>query len=178
MLTKTSISAIRALTFLGLRPDRQPLSPRAMAQELDESPTYLAKVLGLLVKAGILQALRGVTGGVMIAGDPRQISLLAIVEACQGKILGSFCDGAGDLRKVCAFHRAAAELHQATVGVMSRWTLQDFLDAPRPDNTLGKQVHCWLDPKVRPDEGFRVRPALAKRMRPLSTAHRHTRTGR
>ena len=59
MLTKTTISAIRTLTYLGLHAgDKVPLSPRYLAEELGESPTYLAKVVRHLVKVGILRASR------------------------------------------------------------------------------------------------------------------------
>ncbi len=41
MLTKTSMSASRTLTYLGLHSDGGPYSPRYLAQRLGESPTYL-----------------------------------------------------------------------------------------------------------------------------------------
>jgi Rrf2 family protein len=147
MLTKTSISAIRALTFLGLRATAEPTSPKYMAEQLGESPTYLAKVTRYLVKAGILRAHRGVGGGVTLSRPPGQITLLAIVEACQGTILGDFCEEAEDLAKTCAFHQAAAELHRAIVEVLSRWTLARMIAEPRPSPDLvRKPVQCWLEP--------------------------------
>ncbi len=149
MLTKTSLSAVRALTFLGLNPHEQPCSPRAMAEHLGESPTYLAKVVRHLVRAGILKAHRGVAGGVSLNRDPSEISLLMVVEACQGTILGDFCSEAVDLSQACAFHQAGAELHDAVVGVLSRWTFADFLKRPSPSPEIAGQVQCWLAPCPR-----------------------------
>ncbi len=146
MLTKTSLSAIRSLVFLGLNPHGQPWSPRAIAQHLGESPTYLAKVVRHLVRAGILKAHRGVAGGVSLNREPREISLLLIVETCQGAILGDFCSEATDLAKTCAFHQAGAELHQAIVTVLSKWTLAQFLERPCPDASIADHVECWLEP--------------------------------
>ncbi len=146
MFTKTSISAIRALTYLGLNSTGQPISPRHMAERLGESPTYLAKVVRHLVKAGILRAHRGVAGGVTLNRPPDQISLLSIAEACQGAILGDFCQDAEELEKTCAFHQAAAELHGAIVGVLSRWTLADLLQKPCPSEMDGSQIQCLLEP--------------------------------
>ena len=59
-----------------------------------------------------------------------------IVEACQGLVIGNYCQdlGPGDSDDVCAFHRAMMEVHQATVGALARWTLADLLARPRPLN--------------------------------------------
>ncbi len=149
MLTKTSLSAVRALTYLGLHSNGEPLSPRYLAEQLGESPTYLAKVMRHLVKVGILRAHRGMMGGVVLQKTPQDITLLAIVEACQGALLANFCADATELAKACGFHQAAAELHDAMVGVMARWTLADFLRKPRPSQLLDKQVPCWLEPSPR-----------------------------
>lgn len=149
MLTKTSLSAIRTLTFLGLNRRQQPWSPRAVAEQLGESPTYLAKVVRHLVRVGILKAHRGVAGGVSLNRSPEQITLLAVVEACQGAILGDFCSDATNLSQTCAFHQAGAELHRAVVEVLSRWTLAQFLDRPGPAAGLADQVQCWLAPCPR-----------------------------
>lgn len=149
MLTKTSRSAIRLLTHLGQLRTSEPLSPRVLAERLGESPTYLAKVAGHLVRAGILQSQRGVAGGVVLSRAPETITLLAVVEACQGAILGDFCDEAPDLDQTCTFHQACDELHNAIVGILSRWTLARFLQKPRPVEMLNKQIPCWLEPTPR-----------------------------
>ncbi len=166
MLTRTSLSAIRALVFLGLNPHGQPWSPRAIAEHLGESPTYLAKVVRHLVRAGILKAHRGATGGVSLNQDPCKISLLLIVEACQGAVLGDFCSDATDLSKTCAFHQAGAELHQAIVTVLSKWTLAQFLERPCPDASIADHVECWLKPSAMQQafaEADRPKPAKSSR---------------
>jgi len=147
MLTKTTISAIRALVFLGQSHVQAPTPPRRIAALLGESPSYLAKVAGLLVKAGILRAHRGVAGGVTLNRAPGEISMLDIVEACQGALVEDACQQASELEKTCAFHQAAVELHQAVVGVLSRWTLADILAKPLPSpgaDNLG--TRCLLAP--------------------------------
>lgn len=130
MLGKTSISAIRALLFLAQQSDNGWWSPRRLAAELGESPTYLAKVLRHLVRAGILDVARGVHGGVQLMRRPREIALLDVVEACQGTIVGDYCRSGGPESDVCGFHRAALELHTAIERVLSRWTLELLLEKP------------------------------------------------
>ena len=145
MLTKTSRSAIRALIHLGLNATGGPVSPRIVAEQLGESPSYLAKVARQLAKAGILRAHRGVTGGVTLNLPPEEITLLAIVEACQGTILADFCEDGADLAQTCAFHQAAAELHDAIVRVLSKWTLAELLANPHPAEPIRTAVRCWLE---------------------------------
>ncbi|MHB0955163.1 MAG: RrF2 family transcriptional regulator [Pirellulaceae bacterium] len=152
MLTKTSLSAIRVITYLGLHGGAEPLSPRYLAEQLGDSPTYLAKVVRHLVKVRILRAHRGVTGGVVLAKAPADITLLAIVEACQGEILANFCENAGNLSQTCAFHQAAAELHNAVVAVLTHWTAADLLKKPQPSKSLHKRVKCCLQPNFEARE--------------------------
>ena len=83
MLTKTTVAAIRTLIHIGLNPAGAPLSIRHIAEQLGESPNYLAKVTRNLVKAGIIRAHRGVTGGIGLNRPPKTVTLPAIVEAFQ-----------------------------------------------------------------------------------------------
>jgi Rrf2 family protein len=146
MFTKTTRSAIRLLTHLGIQGRSEPVSPRVLAEQLGESPTYLAKVARDLTKTGILRSHRGVAGGVVLGADPAAITLLSVVEACQGTVLGDFCEEAEDLPQTCAFHQACAELHRAIVDILSKWTLAQFIQHPRPIGMLDKQIPCWLQP--------------------------------
>src|ERR1043165_321500 len=106
MLTQTSELAVNALVYLGMAKPTGPVAPRVIAEQIGASPTYLAKVTRLLVKASILRAYKGVQGGVRLMLEPKQVTLMAIVEACQGKILPDYCQENLDPRKVCAYHAA------------------------------------------------------------------------
>lgn len=143
IVTKTTISAIRALIFVARNADEGFLPPRRIADELGESPTYLAKVCRSLVKAGILRAEKGVKGGVWLGRSPDQITLLAIVEACQGTILGDYCQGGCAAEAVCAYHLAAEELREAMTGVLAHWTLTQLLR--KPYGAQGKRgLPCFI----------------------------------
>lgn len=130
MLGKTSISAIRALLFLARQEPARWWSPRRLAAGLGESPTYLAKVLRHLVRAGILDVARGVRGGVRLARPAREVTLLQVVEACQGSIVGDYCRSNRARSEMCGFHLAALELHGAIGRVLARWTLERLLEKP------------------------------------------------
>lgn len=144
MLNKTSISAIRALLLLAGRDQKDPWSPRRLADALDESPTYMAKVIRHLVRDGILDSAKGVKGGVRLVRSPDETRLLDIVEACQGTIVGDFCRRSPPQGAACTFHRAALELHQAITGVLGKWTLADLRAGPFPERPAGGGLACLM----------------------------------
>lgn len=134
MLTRTSELAVQALLVIGLEGAEEPLSPRQLADKLGCSQSYLAKVLGMLVRAGLLRSYRGAKGGVLLAREASEVTLLHVVEACQGMLVANYCrsiEGAPDF-PVCAFHRAMEDVHRATVEALSRWTLAHLLENPVP----------------------------------------------
>ncbi len=150
MVTKTSLSAIRALMYLAHRGEDVFLSPRKIAEDLRESPTYMAKVTRHLVKAGILRAEKGAKGGVRLSRKPSAVSLLEVVEACQGTLVGAYCQPGCDLDLVCGYHRAASELHAAISGVLSRWTLAQLLQNPAPAKRKSGEMPCVILSGISP----------------------------
>ena len=136
MLTQTSETAIRALLFLALQKKNNPgedlpVPLQPIAENLGCSPTYLSKILVLLVKAGVLKSIRGAKGGVQLAKPNEQITILAIMEACQGVLLKAFCDTpAESVESICAFHDAILQARQATIQVPSKWTLANLVARP------------------------------------------------
>ena len=146
MLTRTSEIAIRALVFLGQSPSDHPLAPRLIATAIACSPTYLAKTLRLLGRAGIVRSRKGAHGGVWLARRPSDISLLNIVEACQGLIVADYCHGLGQRSSssVCAFHQAMQDVFGAITTALSRWTLADLLRNPAPAGGPAAARTCKL----------------------------------
>jgi Rrf2 family protein len=144
MLTKTSLNAIQALIYVARQEGKVPVSPVAIAQQLGASPSYLGKINTQLVKAHLLEAHRGIKGGVTLVRPPASVTLLDIVEACQGKTLGDYCAPHDDLTEVCAFHEAMHGLKQAIIAALKKWTLQDLLDRPMPAKKLQGKVACRM----------------------------------
>jgi Rrf2 family transcriptional regulator, nitric oxide-sensitive transcriptional repressor len=149
MLTGTTELAIRALILLGLSAEGKPIPPRRLAETLSCSPTYLGKTLGHLVRSGILRSVRGAHGGVVLAREPKSITLLEIVEDCQGAVLGDYCHGirADEVAMSCRFHRVMAELHGQVLRTLSGCTLADLLACPAPvlRGTKSRELGCKMD---------------------------------
>lgn len=146
MLTQTSETALRALLYIALCERGIILTPREIAPKLHASPTYLAKITRMLVKAQILESHRGVNGGISLTRELKDISLLEITEACQGLIVGNYCRGLSEHQKpVCAFHRAMQEIHDATIDVLKRYSLADVAQNPRTlRDDLMPSVQCKM----------------------------------
>jgi Rrf2 family protein len=164
MLTQTSELGVNVLLYMGLRGrDQGPATPKEIAEAIGTSPTYTAKVCGQLAKMSILRAQRGPLGGVLLVRKPEDLSLLEIVETCQGKILSDYCEEVTDKRGVCAYHLAMVELHSAITGVLKSWTLADMMARPKPAGAATIEGHCritkgwsalqdFLDGKLQPEE--------------------------
>jgi Rrf2 family protein len=144
VLTKTSETAVRALLFIVQSGGDSPIPPGKIAEHLGASPSYMAKISTLLVKADILETFRGMYGGVRLSHPPKEIRLLEIVEACQGKILGDYCQDHPRMKEVCAYHRAMSELQGGIVKVLEGWTLADLAAKPGPSPALRGAVPCRM----------------------------------
>lgn len=78
-LQKASLFALYAVLDLAAVPARQ-LSANDIAEAYGVSPHHLAKILRQLVRAGLVQAVRGVGGGYRFAGNSNRTTLLDVIE--------------------------------------------------------------------------------------------------
>ncbi|MBI3736043.1 Rrf2 family transcriptional regulator, partial [Candidatus Sumerlaeota bacterium] len=89
---------------------------------------------------------RGAHGGVELARPPERITMLAIVEACQGLMAGNYCRAIGDKAgPVCGFHQAMLDVHLATKLALARWTLKDLAARPQPTGPLKGNMECRMN---------------------------------
>lgn len=148
MLSQTAILAIRAAVLLACsRPLTRYVRPEDLAHDLKASPTYTAKVLSALVRAGICESRRGARGGLRLARPPADITMRELVEAAQGVLVGDFCEEVPKQRlaRTCAFHQACHELHEAMVNVLERWTLAQLAERPAPVRSARLSRQCLID---------------------------------
>lgn len=144
MLNQTAELGIQIAVYLALKGDGAPVPPSRIAETVGASPTYLSKVAGQMAKTGILRAVKGVHGGMTLADAPENLSLLEIIEACQGKFLADYCERTDYLDKVCGFHLAMHNLYEAVKGALGTTSLADIIQKPAPDASLEKTVSCKM----------------------------------
>lgn len=84
-------------TLLGLyavlelaRADGGQLSAAAIAKKFNVSINHLAKVLRTLVRAGLLQAVRGAGGGYRFTGNTKRTTLMDVIELFEPVLIEGF----------------------------------------------------------------------------------------
>ncbi len=84
-LNKSSRLGLYAVVMMAERPDAL-ISAGMVAEAFEVSEDHVAKVLQQLVRARIVTGVRGVGGGYRLAVDPRRLTMLDVVEACEGPL--------------------------------------------------------------------------------------------
>ena len=82
--------ALHSMVQLAINPDAQPTAAE-IAKVFEVSRHHLAKVHQRLTRAGLILSYRGPGGGVVLAKDPSEITLLEIYEAMEGTMRCSPC---------------------------------------------------------------------------------------
>ncbi|NJM57764.1 MAG: Rrf2 family transcriptional regulator [Synechococcales cyanobacterium RU_4_20] len=80
-LTTRGQYSVKALLDLSLQPNLAPTSVNAIAKRQNLPAPYLEKLLIELRRAGIVNSVRGPSGGYCLAREPKQISLGQILDA-------------------------------------------------------------------------------------------------
>jgi Rrf2 family transcriptional regulator, nitric oxide-sensitive transcriptional repressor len=80
MFSQTVEYALRAVVYIAQHPDVSSTTEQ-VAEATKVPSAYLAKILQLLVRAGIVRSQRGVGGGVMLARQPAELTILEVVNA-------------------------------------------------------------------------------------------------
>jgi Rrf2 family iron-sulfur cluster assembly transcriptional regulator len=94
-VSQSSRYAIRAVVAIAAHKGPGFADGRRVATAHGLPAQFVSKLLRLLVKAGLLQSLRGPNGGYRLAKTANRISLLEILEAVDG-VIGSAVPAAGD----------------------------------------------------------------------------------
>lgn len=99
-ITRQADYATRAVLYLACHRNGKHIATSQVAKEQSIPPAFLAKIISQLSIAGLLYTSRGAHGGVTLARDPEQITLLQVIEAIDGPIQLNVCVERQD---VCAF---------------------------------------------------------------------------
>src|SRR5512142_297105 len=90
-LTRESDYGIRSVLYLARQPIKKVSFINEISEEYKIPRSFLAKILQKLVKAKIVRSYRGVKGGFSLAREAKEISVLDVMEAIEGKTALNLC---------------------------------------------------------------------------------------
>ena len=91
-ITRQADYAVRAVLHLARSGDQR-TATSSIAEEQKIPPSFLAKIISQLSIAGLLHTSRGARGGVTLAREAKDITLLEVIEAIDGPIQLNECVG-------------------------------------------------------------------------------------
>jgi len=129
MLSLTSEYSLRAMICLARQPNAQPVSGQRVADQAAIPRKYLSKILGDLVRAGILEGTRGRHGGFKLSRTPQSIRLnevLALFEpALANRRPCPFGNVVCNDEVPCAGHERWKVVREAYQGFLQETTIYD-----------------------------------------------------
>jgi Rrf2 family protein len=132
-LNRESQYAIRALVLLAMENGR-PLSGRKIAARTDVPERLLARVLGRLGAAGIVESRIGRTGGYLLRRDAGGLSILEVVETIEGTTRSSRCvlrQRGCDPSAPCAIHPSWSSVQDGVIDTLGATTLAALVASER-----------------------------------------------
>jgi Rrf2 family protein len=99
-ITRQADYALRAMLYLSQLNPNQRAATSQIAEEQNIPPSFLAKIISQLSIAGLIHTSRGARGGVSLARQPEDISILDVVESIDGPIALNECT---DEPSACTF---------------------------------------------------------------------------
>jgi Rrf2 family iron-sulfur cluster assembly transcriptional regulator len=90
-VTREGDYGIRSVLYLARQPFKKVSFVNEISEEYKIPRSFLAKILQKLVKAKIVRSYRGVKGGFSLAKQARDISVLEVLEAIEGKLALNIC---------------------------------------------------------------------------------------
>ncbi|MBM4462144.1 MAG: Rrf2 family transcriptional regulator [Chloroflexi bacterium] len=121
----------RALVDIALHYDGTPIPLRDVAARQEISVQYLEQLVSPLVKAGILNSVRGAAGGVRLARPPGEIKLSQVIGILEGSIAPAKCvddPKACSRSDFCVTRDVWAQMKEAAAKVLESITLQDLVE--------------------------------------------------
>ncbi|MEA4925368.1 MAG: Rrf2 family transcriptional regulator [Syntrophomonadaceae bacterium] len=121
----------RAVLFLAAQPAGEVVEAQAIASSQVVPMRFLLKIMPSLIKAGIVRSQRGVGGGYALAREPKDITLLDVLEAIEGPIYLNRCLMDEDLCSkqgppTCLVHQALANIQQQLIDAFASYSFADL----------------------------------------------------
>lgn len=130
MISQTAEYALRAVVYLA---DRQAACTTAEIAKATKIPAgYLAKVMQNLGRLGLVKSQRGLNGGFTLARDPRELSILTVINAVDPVRRYAECPwGIPDHRaRLCPLHRRLDQAAAMVADEFGKTRVVELLTVP------------------------------------------------
>ena len=128
-ITHQADYAVRTILYLSRLAPNQRVSTSEIAEFNHIPPSFLTKIISQLAIAGLIHTSRGARGGVWLARQPDEISLLDVLEAIDGSLSLNHCvaDPANcDFSPNCLIHRFWMDTCREMLGRLKQTTFDQF----------------------------------------------------
>jgi Rrf2 family protein len=136
-ITRQADYALRAMLYLAQLEPTQRAATSQIAEEQHIPPSFLAKIISQLSIAGLIHTSRGARGGVSLARQPEEVTVLEVVEAIDGPISLNECthsSGACAFGETCPLRPLWCETQAELVQRLRTTTFAQFVaQQPAPE---------------------------------------------
>lgn len=129
-ITRQADYALRAVAEIARRPEGERIPTAQIASRQKIPLPFLAKIVSQLVVRGILETIRGASGGVNLARPASTITMLEVIEAIDGPVALNRCTrepGSCDQMDVCPFCEIFIEAQESLIKRLDGTTLADIV---------------------------------------------------
>lgn len=129
---------VKAMVDLAVHRGDSPVSIKSISQRQNISEYYLEQLFAPLRRAEVIKSIRGAQGGYILNREPKDITVLDIMDILEGPIEISECLDHSECSNVdrCATRTVWVKLKDAIDGVMESITLQDILDEYKANQAI------------------------------------------
>lgn len=134
MISQTAEYALRAMVYLAQQ--ESPRTTAAIAEATEVPAGYLSKVMQGLSRAQLVRSQRGLHGGFVLAGDPKRLTVLEVVNAVDPIRRFHECPLGLHGKNLCPLH---SKLNDAAILVEETFgdtTIADLNDVPKSRKPL------------------------------------------
>lgn len=121
---------VKAMLDLAVHQGDEPTSIKTISKRQDISEYYLEQLFAPLRREGIIRSVRGAQGGYFLNRDPKDITVLEVINILEGPIFLSECLETEECSNIdlCATRTLWQKIKFSVEEVMESITLQDMLD--------------------------------------------------